>query len=435
MQKSRTFIVGNDFSKAFQVHFSMLSLQIKQIDSCASNMVPARIYSSTFIHHEDDFSERHLAYLAKAGQQGLSVKYLIDGFGADLSEKKLCALLAAGVDVRLFHPFPPTKWGLLSRILLGRKGFRQLFYRMHDKILVCGKEVKIGDRNISGGHYNIDEEPIMSREIYVSSGALSQKVATYYEDLFTSQKVQAWRRNKNSKISDSDITEIHEQWEDLYANTEEQLAQQTDFRSEAFACQPFRFLHKEPEKESEGSPIRSWLYEFLQGAESMIWIENAYITLPSELRTCLKTRLEDGGINIRLCTNSLATLDTVRLAAGWASEREKLHLFGIPIFERTHPGLMHCKTFLSDKQVAVGSANMNHRSLLGINHDVLLVSEDQKVMQAIKQDMANDFSTHYKQVENPKEGVDELVPARRNEIMRAKGFRRVCYFAHKYLTY
>jgi phosphatidylserine/phosphatidylglycerophosphate/cardiolipin synthase-like enzyme len=97
--------------------------------------------------------------------------------------------------------------------------------------------------------------------------------------------------------------------------------------------------------------------------------------------------------------------------------------------------LMHCKTFLSDKQVAVGSANMNHRSVLGINHDVLLVSEDQRVIQAIKQDMSKDFSTHYKQVDNLKNGVDELEPARRNEIMRAKGIRRVFYFAHKYLTY
>ncbi len=435
MQKSRTFIVGIDFSKAFKVHFSMLSLQIKQRQSSASNMVPPRIYSSTFIHHEDDFSERHLAYLAKAGQQGLSVKYLIDGYGADLSEKKLCALLAAGVDVRLFHPFPPTKWGLLSKILLGRKGFRQLLYRMHDKILVCGNELKIGDRNISGVHYNIDEEPVFSRELYVNSIELSQKVATYYEDVFTSQKVQAWRRNKNSKVSDSDVAEIHAQWEDLYVNTEEQLLQQTDFRSEAFDCQPFRFLHKEPEKQSEGSPIYSWLYDFLQGAESRIWIENAYITIPSELRKCLKNRREGGGISIKVCTNSLATLDTVRLAAGWASEREKLYSFGIPIFERTHPGLMHCKTFLSDKQVAVGSVNMNHRSLLGINHDILLVSEDQRVMQAIKQDMSKDFSTQYKEVDNLKEGVDELEPTRRNEIMRAKYLRKVFYFAHKYLTY
>jgi phosphatidylserine/phosphatidylglycerophosphate/cardiolipin synthase-like enzyme len=435
MQKSRTLIVGNDFSKAFQVHFSMLSLQIKQIKSCTSNMVPARIYSSTFLHHEDDFSERHLAYLAKAGQQGLSVKYLIDGFGANLSEKKLCALLAAGVDVRLFHPFPSTKWGLLSKMLIGRKGFRQLLYRMHDKILVCGNEVKIGDRNISGGHYNIDEEAVLSREFYVDSVELSQKVATYYEDLFASQKVQAWKRNKNSRISESDVAEIHVQWEDLYVNTEERLLQQTDFRGEAFDCQPFRFLHKEPEKQSEGSPITSWLYEFLQGADSMIWIENAYITMPSELRTCLKNRRESGGISIKVCTNSLATLDTVRLAAGWASEREKLYSFGTPIFERTHPGLMHCKTFLSDKQVAVGSVNMNHRSLLGINHDVLLVSEDQRVMQAIKQDMAKDFSTQYKQIDNLKEGVDELEPTRRNEIMRAKGMRRVFSFAHKYLTY
>ena len=148
MQESRTLIVGNDFAKAFQVHFSMLGLQIRQIKSCARDTPPARIYSSTFIHHEDDFSERHLAYLAKAGQHGLSVKYLIDGFGADLSEKKLCALLAAGVDVRLFHPFPSAVWGLLAKILRGRKGFRQLFYRLHDKILVCGNEVKIGDRNI-----------------------------------------------------------------------------------------------------------------------------------------------------------------------------------------------------------------------------------------------------------------------------------------------
>ncbi len=244
MQESRTFIVGNDFSKAFQVHFSMLSLQIKQTRSSVSNMPPARIYSSTFIHHEDDFSEHHLAYLAKAGQQGLSVKYLIDGFGADLSEKKLCALLAVGVDVRLFHPFPQTKWGLLSKLFIGRKGFRQLLYRLHDKILVCGNEVKIGDRNICGGHYNIDEEPVFSRELYVNSVELSQQVATYYEDLFVSQKVQAWRPDINCKISESDVAEIHGKWEDLYANTEEQLIQQTDFRSEAFECQPFHFLHK-----------------------------------------------------------------------------------------------------------------------------------------------------------------------------------------------
>ncbi len=398
-------------------------------------MVPARIYSSTFIHHEDDFSERHLAYLAKAGQQGLSVKYLIDGFGADLSEKKLCTLLAAGVDVRLFHPFPPTKYGLLAKLFTGRKGFRQLLYRLHDKILVCGNELKIGDRNISGGHYNIDEEAVFSRELYVHSVELSQKVATYYEDLIACPKVKAWSRNKNSRISDSDVAEIQEQWADLYANTEEQLLQHTDFRSEAFACKPFRFLYKEPKKQSARSPIHSWLYEFLQGAESLIWIENAYITLPSELRTCLKNRLEDGGISIKVCTNSLATLDAVRLAAGWAREREKLYTFKIPLFERTHPGLMHCKTFLSDKQVAVGSANMNHRSVLGINHDVLLVSEDPRVMQAIKQDMAKDFSTHYKQVDNLKEGEDELKPTRRNKIMRAKGFRRVFSFANKYLTY
>ncbi len=140
-------------------------------------------------------------------------------------------------------------------------------------------------------------------------------------------------------------------------------------------------------------------------------------------------------MNIKVCTNSLATLDGVRLAAGWASEREKLYSFGIPLFERTHPGLMHCKTFLSDKQVAVGSANMNHRSVLGINHDVLLVSEDPRVIQAIKQDMAKDFATHYKQIDNLKEGVDALEPTRRNEIIRAKNFRRVFSFAHKYLTY
>jgi phosphatidylserine/phosphatidylglycerophosphate/cardiolipin synthase-like enzyme len=435
METNRALVVGSDFTFAYKVHLSMLSRSIHNASSPLASHSSQRVYSSTFLHTEDEFSERHLAYLAKAAQSGLTVKYIVDGFGFGLSMAKLHALKSAGVDVRIFHPFPKSNLDFVAQLAPGLKGVRQLLFRQHDKILLCGNEIKIGDRNISGGHYGIGNSPIISRELFVESEKLAVQVACYFEGMLASAQVKPWQPSKKVVVSDQRIEKIQQQWNRLFTETEESLTQQEDFRSHLIEAQPFEFLFKPAGKKWEGTPIYAWLNRWMEEAQTELILENAYITLTRALRNRLHDKQQLPNLDMRICTNSLQTLDSIRLAGGWAFEREKLFRLSLPVYERKQPGLMHCKTFLSERAVAVGSANLNHRSLLGINHDTLLVTRDPQIIQDIRQEIFKDFDQKYERLTDPKEIYRHLESDKRGKITSARRVRTLSSFARTFLTY
>ncbi len=173
-----------------------------------------RIYLSTYEFEEDTIGLSQVKWAVEQAKKGKTVDIVLDDAGHKLSNEVLLYMTDNGVNVHTFSPM--WSWrGFKGRLSRQQKNFkltariqsiwRQLTYRMHDKILInfvpgesTGGEVILGGRNARDSHYGIDTRIIRSvrkekgKKIDVTNGAFEYEHEVMVHDKNLHQEVQTY---------------------------------------------------------------------------------------------------------------------------------------------------------------------------------------------------------------------------------------------------
>lgn len=293
------------------------------------------ILMETYIFDPDSLGKSIANALIEAANRGVKIKLLIDGAGSPLWGGSIAKKLnLAGIDVRIFHPFP---WGIWQweRSVVQLPFFLKAIYllskinsRNHRKVFLIDDEIAyVGSFNITQCHLPLerggkDWRDAAVRLTEVDLNPLKTAFESAWENRTVKEKVKEILRH----IQGDPIFRLNHTWHRR------------------------RILYKN-------------LLKRISQCKQRIWISNAYF-IPDGflLRKVKEAARKKVDVRILLPQKS----DIVMMP--WASTifYEKLLKAGVRIFEYI-PSMLHTKTLILDQWMTVGSTNLNHRSLL---HDL-----------------------------------------------------------------
>lgn len=309
------------------LYFNALLKDIQQAQKC--------IDLETYIFDSDALGTKISKALIAAKQRGVKVRVLVDGAGTRSWGTGLGKTLEkAGVETRVFHPFPWHLWSL-SRSYIKVPFLLKWIYLL----------LKINSRN----HRKVC---LIDQKIaYIGSFNITQK------HLKKSEGGGGWR-DTAVKLTQEDFTQLSEAFDIAWNH------------------QPFRERVREAFHSVRRNPLirlnysrhrRRVLYKNLMRimakCRTRIWITNAYF-VPDNV---LLKRLRDAantGIDVRILLPK--TSDVWMMTWASATFYQNLLNAGVRIFEYL-PSFLHAKTLILDDWISVGSSNLNYRSLL---HDL-----------------------------------------------------------------
>ena len=289
----------------------------------------------TYIFDNDSLGQKIAAALIEAQKRRVHVRVLVDGAGSRHWGSNLGKNLEqAGVQTRVFHPFPWHLWSL-SRSFIRAPLILKWIYLL----------LKINSRN----HRKVC---LIDQKIaYVGSINITQK------HLNKSAGGAAWR--------DTAVRLSHEDFS--------QLLQAFDI---AWNHQPFKERVQEAFRIVRRNPLirlnysrhrRRVLYKnlirILSKCKTRIWITNAYFVPDNVLLKHLRDAANTG-VDVRILLPK--TSDVWMMTWASATFYQNLLNAGVRIFEYL-PSFLHAKSLIADDWILVGSSNLNHRSLM---HDL-----------------------------------------------------------------
>jgi cardiolipin synthase A/B len=299
------------------------------------NEAKESINFESYIFHKDQLGERIANALIKAAERGVKVRVLIDGAGSPMwSTYYARQLEAAGIQTKIFHPFPWQLWNwsrsvvkktfLLKWIYL----FLQSNSRNHRKVYLVDKKIAyIGSLNISKVH--LDES---------LGGSNWRDTAVRLSNIDLSELATAFNYAWDHRT-------IKERVRDAFKHVRRDPIIRLNYTRHRR-----RILYKH-------------LLRRIARCQRRIWITNAYFIPDNFLLRRLK-EAASRGVDVRILLPEKSDV----MVMPWASSTfyESLLKDGVKIYEYL-PSVLHAKTIILDDWVLVGSSNLNSRSLL---HDL-----------------------------------------------------------------
>ena len=322
----------------------------------------SEVLTSYFIYHKDITSLAGLALLREAARRGVKVKIILDASFHALNQDMIDHLRLEGIEVKLFHPFNlrhPT-W---------------VYKRMHDKlVIVDGKRVIGGGRNIENSYFGYAEKNYLDRDVYIE-GEAAKKAHEYYLKLWESHHVDRppslrtppVEVAQSSRLLDEALVELKKVVS--FENSKNWAEGEPDVGK-------VRFLHSTLERgKSYQALTGDSLAELAQSAKKSILIESPYM-VPTKRFLKIMKDARARGVHVRIMTNSLHSTDGILPAAGYAKYKQKLLDLGIELWEYQGPESLHAKSAVIDGKIAIiGSYNLDPRSAQ-LNTEVAFVAEN-----------------------------------------------------------
>ncbi len=284
---------------------------------------------------KDKLGDRVVDALLAALKRGVSVRILVDGFGAPFWGSQYAKRLeAAGAETRIFHPLAwqhhnwrrscmrlPWLWKPFQLLLKSNA-------RNHRKIcMIDGRIAYVGSFNIRQVHLSTD-----------AGGA-------------------SWR-DTSIRLENVDITEMNEAFDSAWFH--KKLRERIR--------DLFHHIRKEPRiRLNHTRHRRRILYKhFLRKinlCKQRLWITNAYFVPDNKLLKRLKDAAKRG-CDVRILLPKKSDI----FVMPWASQTfyRSLIKSGVRIFEYL-PSVLHAKSLILDDWMLIGSSNLNSRSM---RHDL-----------------------------------------------------------------
>ncbi|HEX7034304.1 MAG TPA: phospholipase D family protein [Pseudomonadales bacterium] len=361
-----------------------------------------------YIWHDDLSGTLLFDALRRAADRGVRVRLLLDDNRTAGMDRTLAALDAhPHIEVRLFNPFTIRRFRPLAYLL----DFARLNRRMHNKSFTADNQATIiGGRNVGDEYFDATDAGLFADLDVLAVGPVVQEVSRDFDRYWSSGSAypadrilapidsaaaaeaaqRARERMREPRAQDYLISvAAHPFVQDLLA------------RRLTFHWAPTRMISDDPAKglglaESDAMlPHR--LAERLGVPQRRLRLVSPYF-VPADAGTRELIALAEGGVDVRILTNSLAASDVLPVHAGYAKRRKALLRAGVRLFELRHtddppaprPGIgissassLHAKTFAVDgERVFIGSFNFDPRSAR-LNTEMGFVIEDPELTRTI----------------------------------------------------
>ncbi len=297
------------------------------------NAAKKTIQLEVYIFDSDPLGEKIATALIAAAKRGVSVMVLVDSVGTpswgDALTKKM---EAAGVNTRIFHPFPiylthwhkaahtPTKWWEKWLYI-----FLRFNSRNHRKLTVIDNKI-----------------------VYVSSANI-----VYYH-LKKEDGGQGWR-DTSVRLENVDISNLQIAFMRAWNHVPLRLRIQRVLHRHQITDKVFLLNYTWYQRRRN---YRSILHKIYQ-AKHTIWITSAYFVPDQRILTALY-KAAKRHVDVRLLLTHVSDVPITTLVA--ATFYGALLKSGVKIYEYL-PSMLHAKSSIIDDWYNVGSTNLNSRSL------------------------------------------------------------------------
>ncbi len=303
------------------------------------------IHLETYRLRADKTGREFAQRLQTQARAGLKVRVIYDAIGSfDIDPVFINRLRNAGVQVLEYHPLVPwrPRWGLNRRD--------------HRKILaIDGKIAFTGGVNISDDHAPVEEGGNDWHDVHVK---VEGPAAAEIDRLFRI----VWNKETKRPIS---------------------FPQTFDFKpgnAKVWVAANQEFLHR--------TRIRSAYLRSIHAAKKELIIANAYF-VPDFRITRALAKAAGRGVEVKILVQGASDLPWVQKAGRYHFDHLLKH--GVKIYEWPGP-ILHAKTAVADRTwSAVGSYNLDHRSLLSnleLNLHILDEEFSKKLSSALSEDIA-----------------------------------------------
>jgi putative cardiolipin synthase len=352
-----------------------------------------------YIFHPDQTGSLVIDRLIAAADRGVRVRLLLDDWGtADKNDAAVQALDShPNIEIKLFNPSMHRRG--LGRLIELVLRFARVNRRMHNKQLIADNAaVVLGGRNIGDEYFSRAELDFQDLDVLAVGPVAAQSSASfeaYWNSEFATPVSRIAPSTPDPAKSAAARRALGERCTQLagsqygLALAESDLA--VELRSTGGALHlhwaDARVIADPPEKLKKPSGTRSDAYlsgqisPFAQAVQSDMLVVSPYF-VPGKEGLAFFTKQEQGGVNVRVLTNSLAATDVWLVHAGYMKYRRPLLENGVRIYElrpeaagakgRRASGVtvgssrasLHAKTFVFDRtSVFIGSVNLDPRSL------------------------------------------------------------------------
>ena len=293
------------------------------------NQAKKSIELETYILESDETGLSVLKALCAAGDRGLEVRLMIDGFGSSAWISNLFSELHQhNVQVKIYHPLPWRFWQWGAAINK-EAFFKKLIYlinvanrRNHRKTCIIDHSIHwLGSFNISSVH------------------------------LSTNMGGKDWRDCAIRLTTDSKeaLNAFNKAWQRQYFRINREPSNFSIFRIND-SYRKRRYLHKH-------------LLTKIISSDQKIWITTPYFIPTQKFLRHLKNAAKRG-VDVRVLLPSISDV----FFMPWVSSLLYADILksGAKIFEY-RAGILHAKTIIIDEWSTIGSSNMNSRSIF---HDL-----------------------------------------------------------------
>ncbi|MFQ5995648.1 MAG: phosphatidylserine/phosphatidylglycerophosphate/cardiolipin synthase family protein [Acidiferrobacterales bacterium] len=348
----------------------------------------------------------YLALLRKAARRGVKVRFLIDSAFNELSKGIQAQLLAAGIEIKEYHPVRVTR-------------IRWTNQRLHDKMIVTDRtHLLLGGRNLENPFFGITKKSYakklyVDRDAYVR-GEAAALAAEYFMELWHSKEVfdvslGTYDPKSAQQTCDTSLDDVsYELCTELHSWTRTNMDRASAaMESNLAELKQSRFVHLNPGKDwsagqREDVDVRflhdpigrkgiepgtfETFLDYVNRAERSIAIESPYLILSDNSQEVLRRAIKRG-VRVRVLTNSLASTQNLFAQGGYEGKKADLVQMGLEIWEFKGPKMLHAKSVVIDDEIAlVGNFNIDPRSEF-YNTELAVVARDQRLARQLRSSM------------------------------------------------
>jgi putative cardiolipin synthase len=385
----------------------------------------------TYIWHGDLTGKLLARRALDAADRGVQVRILVDDMDARARNAGFAALDAhERIEVRVFNPFA-SRSGTLRRIGEMATGLRRLNHRMHNKSWIADNRMAlVGGRNLGDEYFNASPETNFVDLDLLMVGPVVPQVSANFD--------RYWNAPSNYPISainkEPATAEALAKARAVLAATPDELARspyamvlredpdvQRLIAGEGTLLwsRDWAFVSDDPykvDRDSDGfghSAVLAAIGPATRSSRQALRVISPYF-VPGREGTRALLEIAATGVDVDVLTNSLAATDVAAVHSGYSRARKDLLAGGVELWELkptsgapsrfslggSSGSSLHTKALvIDDRQIFVGSYNLDPRSTSLNTEQGVLVSHPQLAQQLAQIFEAQRQGTHAWQVQ------------------------------------
>ena len=356
----------------------------------------------TFIWSEDATGGLLFQRLLAAADRGVRVRIIVDDIWLTGPTKDLVAINEhPNLKIRLFNPNPArdSSVGSLMQFLAS---FKELNRRMHNKLMIVDNHVLIaGGRNIGDAYFGLSEKYNFFDIDVLAVGSVIEEASRAFDDYWNHDSVYPLKGRKDlfPKFTLDQLRHLYTERIDEYRTRlasyplewQDWSAWATELSSSLISGEA-HFLQDDPVHiDGESYRLIDMIRYLKDPAEEEFILATPYLIPVGSFLDWLQEGVE-GGIRVRIVTNSLGSTNHTLVNSHYQKYRRPLLATGTELYEFHHEPSsrlrelanvepveadfisLHAKVFISDSaRCFIGSLNFDPRALVINSENGLLI--------------------------------------------------------------